>query len=334
MGKFKEYIKNYLHFSYHNKFLKKIYNLWKGKGAIICLHRVLPDKSVENEYLPNSNMSMKQSSFIDFTKYLSNNYNVVSIDELIRHLESNSNEFKLCLTFDDGYKDNINYALPVLEKFNLPAVIYICTNFIEGEAVMWWFELWECIIEKNSIQYGKKYLKCRTKSEKIKAFTILKNEIMLMSKLNQNNLLTEISDTKKRKNYSHLCMNWKDIKFLDKHELITIGSHSHSHSFLSNENMDNIKNDISKSKDILEKKLGHTIIHFAYPYGTKNSYGIREMNLIKNSKFKSAVSTECKKININNLYNLPRLGFNQNFNEDIFEARINGLCNLFQKQIC
>ena len=148
MGKFKEYLKNYLHISYNNKFLKKIYNFWKGKGAIICLHRVLPDKSVENEYLPNSNMSMKQSSFIDFTKYLSNNYNVVSIDELIRHLESNSNEFKLCLTFDDGYKDNINYALPVLEKFNLPAVIYICTNFIEGEAVMWWFELWECIIRK------------------------------------------------------------------------------------------------------------------------------------------------------------------------------------------
>ena len=58
------------------------------------------------------------------------------------------------------------------------------------------------------------------------------------------------------------------------------------------------------------------------------------MNLIKNYNFKSAVSTECKKINKNNLYSLPRLGFNQNFNEDIFEARINGLCNLFKKQIC
>ena len=112
--------------------------------------------------------------------------------------------------------------------------------------------------------------------KKIKAFTILKNEIMLMSKLNQNNLLTEISDNKKRKKLITFMYELEDIKFLDKHEPITIGSHSHSHSFLSNENMDNIKNDISKSKDILEKKLGHTIIHFAYPYGTKNSYGIRK----------------------------------------------------------
>ena len=62
------------------------------------------------------------------------------------------------------------------------------------------FELWECITENNAIQYDKKYFKCWTKSEKIKAFTILKNEIMMMSKSNQNNLLTEYMYTKKRQN--------------------------------------------------------------------------------------------------------------------------------------
>ena len=74
----------------------------------------------------------------------------------------------IVITFDDGYNDNLLHALPVLEKYQVPASIYITTRFLEEHAWMWWYELKEAIKDKSvlSFEYEKKnfhrflFLKC------------------------------------------------------------------------------------------------------------------------------------------------------------------------------
>ena len=62
-------------------------------------------------------------------KFLGENFDVIPINELEGHLRSKSDEFKVIITFDDGYIDNKLNAIPILEKYNIPATIYFVTRF-------------------------------------------------------------------------------------------------------------------------------------------------------------------------------------------------------------
>ena len=62
-------------------------------------------------------------------------------------------------------------------------------------------------------------------------------------------------------------MTWEQIIELHESDLVEIGNHSHSHEYLVDETPDIIKNDIQKSIEIFEKKLGKNSIFFSYPFG-------------------------------------------------------------------
>ena len=44
-----------------------------------------------------------------------------------------NNKFNISITFDDGYKDNLSYVLPILNELNVPATIYVITKFFEND---------------------------------------------------------------------------------------------------------------------------------------------------------------------------------------------------------
>ena len=75
------------------------------------------------------------------------------MDEFIGNLKKGKNEFMLTITFDDGYKDNLLYALPILEKFEVPAIIYITTRFQDQNVDLWWYELMEIIQNRSSSRF-------------------------------------------------------------------------------------------------------------------------------------------------------------------------------------
>ena len=120
---------------------------------------------------------------------------------------------------------------------------------------------------------------------------------------------------KKRKNYSKICLDSKDLKTLDKNSLITIGAHTHTHTNLKILNKDEAINDICKCTKILENLLDHKVKHFAYPYGGLDQADIREYDIIKNLSFSSAVTDRVYPIKEANLFSLPRIGVGKNANE-------------------
>ena len=103
----------------------------------------MPEDKVEKDNSPNSSLIVPTLRFTEQMEFLAKNHQVVSIDGLVEHLEGDSNRFVVAVTFDDGYKDNLVHALPILEKFNIPATIYITTRFPEGDTWVWWYEIWD-----------------------------------------------------------------------------------------------------------------------------------------------------------------------------------------------
>jgi peptidoglycan/xylan/chitin deacetylase (PgdA/CDA1 family) len=67
-------------------------------------------------------------------------------------------------------------------------------------------------------------------------------------------------------------MNWSEVRKLDQHPLVEIGSHSHTHPYLPSLNRIEIINELLTSKRILEKKLKHRVNKLAYPYGGSNRF--------------------------------------------------------------
>ena len=130
-------------------------------------------------------------------------------------------------------------------------------------------------------------------------------------------------------NQNQLFLNWNEVITLDRHKLITIGAHTHTHASLKNLSDKESSLEILNSKNFIEKKINHKVKHFAYPYGTSFDFGIREMNTLKNFGFKTAVTTmpHNKKKSI---YSLPRLAVDRSTNIDNINSKINDAESFFR----
>jgi peptidoglycan/xylan/chitin deacetylase (PgdA/CDA1 family) len=73
-------------------------------------------------------------NFLRQMKYLKNNgYRVITLDELVGNIRDKTplrSRRQVVITFDDGYRDNFQYAYPVLKKFGFPATIFVVTDLV------------------------------------------------------------------------------------------------------------------------------------------------------------------------------------------------------------
>ena len=118
-------------------------------------------------------------------------------------------------------------------------------------------------------------------------------------------------------------MNWKEIKEIEKEEFAFLGNHSHSNEYLINYKFEYFKNDIDKSINIFEKKIGYNPKFFSYPFG---EYSLKQRNYIS-EKFKFAFGQHSGVIDLNkDKYELPRFTINEKYGDlDRFENLINFL---------
>jgi len=330
-------IKNYLKKIYSLKAFSYFINIlsypWKGKGAILLYHRVLPDELVKNDL--EVGMAVSKSNFEKQIKKIKSKYDIVSMDEFISNLENKVNKFTVTLTFDDGYLDNLDHVLPILEKYQVPASIYVTTSFLENEVFMWWYELKKATEDKTSLNFefdnNKYQFNLNTKIEKLQAYESLRNLFLNLKTEKQHDLIQKITGDIKRKNYSDICLKPDELKILDKNPLVTIGSHAHNHLNLKILNNEEINYEIKKSEEILEKLLNHKVKHFAYPFGGIKQASDREYKLIEKSNFTSAVTGRVYPIKNSDFYSLPRIYVGTNINEHGLMNHINGFYSLINK---
>jgi len=185
------------------------------------------------------------------TYYLDNGYKFVSPDDIVHGLKE-ENRYAM-ITFDDGYFNN-RYALPILQKYDIPAVFFISTNHVLHKKCFWW-----------DVIYRERKKEGKSTNE------ILNEQYLLKTKTHEEiekHILDSFGETAFRSRgdidrpFSPSELN----EFLkDKH--VFLGNHTCDHAILTKYASNEIKSQILDAQNAIHDITGITPIAISYPDG-------------------------------------------------------------------
>ena len=283
--------------------------------------------------------------FLQQLTWINKYYQVVPLPSLIEPLTERKNIPKrvCCLTFDDGYRNLYEYALPLLKKYNLPATVFITTDLIDGKNPLWMDRLEYSIGHLNTNKLSleidgisREFLVADI-AEKMTVDSFLRNHLKKSSPeeiYRLLDLLAEKSGKDLRKDFKtspYRGLNWEEIKEMLESR-ITFASHTLSHLILSRLSNEQVFHEINDSNQRIIEKLGKSLPIFAYPNGQTGDFTDDTVKTLKQIGFEAAVTTDMDTATkANGLYRLPRICLDGTDNSYIFRTTITGVLKALRK---
>lgn len=297
-----------------------------GVGVILTLHHVRPRRG--DAFQPNRLLEVAPGFFSKVIgKLRRSGLDLVSLDEMYRRLtERDFRKRFACITFDDGYRDLMQWAYPVLRKHDVPFALYIPTSFPDQIGELWWLAL-ERVIAENSrigllIDGQERRFDCASVLEKRHLFEQL--YWWLRARETEDELRNVIRDLSTRYGVNmksiceELCMTWDEIGTLARDPLVTIGAHTVNHVILKKTSDRVARSELEMGRAVIEAAIGVRPEHLAYPVGDRTSAGEREYRLAKELGFKTATTTNPGVLfpeHADQLMALPRISLNGEYQQ-------------------
>lgn len=228
--------------------------------VIACLHRVSEDRDF---FFP----PIHPEDFEQLIKEIVDHYEVVSFSDV----HKKSRRPKLVLSFDDGYHDFIDEALPILKRHSLPCNHNLVNKCLNGDGNIWTQELNEVFahLMEHDIRDDESItsLGMEFNSNWTSYYLASFHRLLSASKQERTDLL---DDTKRRYGISSevSMMSWAELKEAIANYDIEVGSHTYTHTSLKDEQDTNtLEREIKDSIDEFEKELGARIEILSLPNG-------------------------------------------------------------------
>lgn len=281
---------------------------YSGKVQILMFHRIVSQHGEGR--IDNDGIELTEH-YLDYLIgfYLQKGFTPVSINDLQTVLKEKNRKRYVIFTFDDGYYDNLEKALPIFEKHKAPFAVYIPTDLIHRRQFAWWYFMEDLIRDNSKLSYihkgQNKTAVLETKQQKDSFFMELRKMIQ-----EDPAVLTALLEQYKPdlSLYHNLFLNAEQLAQLAAHPLVTIGSHSVSHPSLAKLSNEASYREMVHSKTELENLIGKKVEHFSYPFGTMHDVGRREMENAKKAGYLTALTTSYGDVHAHSdLYNLSRI---------------------------
>ena len=243
----------------------------RGRGLILTFHHVRPTRSdpFTPEHLDRTLTLVRRLGF-----------EIVPLDEVPGRLAGPDGPPFVALTFDDGYRDNAEHALPVLQRHGAPWTLFVTADYASGHGRLWWLELEEVVrrSERLLLPTGAvvQDLPSATPEEKGEAFAtayaILRSgpEEVLRDTIGRWCEEAGIDVTALVRRF---CLGWDGLAELAREPGITIGAHTLSHPMLAKHEEGRAWLEIEGGRATVADKLGIDVRHLAYPVGDPSSAG-------------------------------------------------------------
>ena len=270
-----------------------------GVGSILMLHHVRPGRA--DEFQPNRLLEVTPEFLEQTVAWLREQaIDIVSLDEMHRRLEEGDFRRRfVCITLDDGYRDNKIWAYPIFKRYDAPFTIFVPTSFPVRAGRLWWLALELAIARNDAIVFrigeqGER-LACATGRQKSEVFhriywamRELAHEDDIHARIDE---LTARHGIDMRPLREELCMDWDEIRALAADPLATIGAHTVNHVMLAKASDEVARAELKRGRETIEAELGRPVLHLAYPYGGRDIVGTREFRLAAELGYRTAVTT-------------------------------------------
>lgn len=306
----------------------------RHKAVILWYHGICDDnfdllKDYDERHISTSSFR-KQMEFLK-----RKGYSIITMTELVNTIKNNGNFHKaVVLTFDDGFRNVIENAYPIMQEYNAKGCFYLVSDLIGTDSPLW-TDFVETVIrsqEQGSYQFdfkGEKYTYMLTDKKSYEyAMKDIKSKLRSISNTERLEHLKQFGGVKTESIPKEFFLaDWEEIIELNAN-VLEIGSHTRSHpncAKLTSE--EELHNEIYLSKEDIEDKTGKKVEHFCYPAG---SYNDRVIDEVMASGYQSAVTIDYG-FNSDNtgLYRLKRVEASPSLLE--FKARVSGSISFIKR---
>jgi peptidoglycan/xylan/chitin deacetylase (PgdA/CDA1 family) len=203
----------------------------------------------------------------------------------------------LAVTFDDGYANNYRLAFPVLQKYGFPATVFVTTGFVDGTTPLWgdWLEFLVTEAQSRNIGFAP-YPAAH--GEAPPTVTGLKQYLSRLP-IDEIHEFLRTLEAHLQVSYSGDAvpaalrpLRWEQIREMRRSGIVSFGSHTVSHPFLSRCTEGVQRSELARSKRRIEEELGEACSIFAYPYGKRGDYTDLTKQIAKESGYGLALSAE------------------------------------------
>jgi len=266
--------------------------------------------------------------------------------------EGKSHHRNVVITFDDGYADNLHNAKPILERYDVPATVFVASGYVGHAREFWWDELERLFLQPGELpqqlelningcqyhwdlgefanytdsayQYHRHWRAEQEKPPTPRQFVYYEIWQLLrtLSERDRRQVLDELlawAGAEAGSRSTHRSLSLAEVAALERGSLVEVGAHTITHPFLCSLPISVQEKEICDSKAQLEEFLGHEVTSFSYPYGQYTSDSVA---VVRDAGFNCACATIHASVQRHsNLFELPRVEI-RNWHGEEFARRL------------
>jgi peptidoglycan/xylan/chitin deacetylase (PgdA/CDA1 family) len=260
-------------------------------ARILIYHRVNDDN---DPFFP----AISTALFEQEMQLLRKHYTVVSLGDLTSRLAGECTKPVVAVTLDDGYQDNYHNAFPILERYGLPATIFLTTGSMDSGEPLWFEQLAYALkttrqdfVDLEIDSSPRFWLRAQTERMESngRIFSLLRalpdtERLRWLARIFQKLSIREDGVLKGR------MLTWDQVRYMQSRG-IDFGGHTVTHPFLSRMTSEQITWEVAECKRRIEAELQIAVPHFAYPNGREEDFGLSNKDLIRRAGYRAAVTS-------------------------------------------
>lgn len=250
--------------------------------VVLAYHRVF---DVSDAKVFPYDLELVSASTDDFRRqmeHLKRNYTVVTMAQVLAALDGGVRlpSRPVVVTFDDGHADNFTNAFPVLREFNVPATIFLTTDYIGSERTFWFDHVANLLLRLDIDRLHVPGLE--------EVFVLNDHESRRFASRKILRYLARVSDVQRRKTIGWIeacpvsecpsrhhglsgAMTWEQIQEMAAAGC-DFGSHTVSHPILSQLEAGALEHELVESRTTIGQHIGRSVETIAYPEGMEHSF--------------------------------------------------------------
>lgn len=302
-------------------------NRKKNLIPILVFHKIIPEY---DEIWPGIHPKLFEEILILIKK----NYTILPISDL--YLKPVSELKNACfITFDDGYKDYLDYAYPILKKHNTPSSLFVLPYQISNKGHIWTSTI-IFFVKHYTIGEIDDFLKKRNVTIKFtnpqnyfKINLDITKHLCNLLHADRSKIINELRDkfVKDNRIIENELLSFDELRVFDA-DLTSVQSHSLTHpSFKIESNVEFIESEMKDSKKIIEDETKRGVDAFAFPFANYNETSmavVKKLYKLCFTRIDDFVDLKRLKENKDEIYDLARFNVHHDSAEEVFFL-MNGL---------